>query len=204
MCAGFGREEPEVLGGRETNLHPWSLSRSGRCLLRSLRSMYAQRGPRTGHSQLPLGRHLAGSDHHLWSGPDPHHRNPPPGHRRNGTIGPSGGGNSWPLLKNGLRLRACRWHRVDAMPVWCDVVSIVAIERTHGAEGELATPAVEVHHLTKRYGDLVAVDGMSSRYRKVRSLPFWDRTAPESRRPSRCSAPWPIRPRARPWWLVST
>jgi ABC-2 type transport system ATP-binding protein len=37
---------------------------------------------------------------------------------------------------------------------------VITTERTRSAEDVVATPAVEVHDLTKRYGDLVAVDGI--------------------------------------------
>jgi ABC-2 type transport system ATP-binding protein len=37
---------------------------------------------------------------------------------------------------------------------------VITTDRTRSAEDVVATPAVEVHDLTKRYGDLVAVDGI--------------------------------------------
>ena len=39
-------------------------------------------------------------------------------------------------------------------------MSAVATEPSHTAVGGVATPALEVHDLTKRYGDLAAVDGI--------------------------------------------
>jgi ABC-2 type transport system ATP-binding protein len=39
-------------------------------------------------------------------------------------------------------------------------VSVIATERARVSGGEASSPAVEVHDLTKRYGDLAAVDGI--------------------------------------------
>ncbi len=41
------------------------------------------------------------------------------------------------------------------------MTSVVAPERSHSDEGAATAPAVEVHDLVKRYGDLAAVDGIN-------------------------------------------